>query len=68
MEKGRDDREGATVLEKGGCDGEGRLRWRRGIGAGEGCMLECALRNVCTVMVQLMQKSVCVVQIVGRPM
>ncbi|PWZ23725.1 hypothetical protein Zm00014a_041693 [Zea mays] len=36
MEKGGDDGEEVRVLEKGDCDGEGRGRWRRGIGAGEG--------------------------------
>jgi hypothetical protein len=39
-------------------------------GAGEGCTRErdCALCNACTVLVQVGQNSVCVVQMVGRPM
>jgi hypothetical protein len=58
MEKGGDDGEGAAVLEKGGCD-EGRGRWRRGIGAGEGRTHDCALRNAWTVLIQVEQKNVC---------
>jgi hypothetical protein len=48
----------------------GRRRWRRCGDAGEGCTRErdCALCNACTVLVQVGQNSVCVVQIVGQPM
>jgi hypothetical protein len=45
-------------------------RWRRCGSAGEGCTRErdCALRNACTVSVQVGQNIVCDVQMVGRPM
>jgi hypothetical protein len=48
----------------------GRRRWRRGGGDGEGRTRErdSALRNACTVLVQVGQNSVCAVQMVGRPM
>jgi hypothetical protein len=56
----------AAGAQQGGRRG-GRWRWG---GAREGCTRErdCALRNVCTVLVQVGQNSVCAVQMVGRPM
>ena len=59
----------ASGAQQGGRRG-GRRRWRRCGGAGEGCTRErdCALRNVCTVLVQVGQNIVCDVQMVGRPM
>jgi hypothetical protein len=46
----------------------GQRRWRRCDSAGEGCTRDCALRNACTILVQVGQNNVCVVQLVGRPM
>jgi hypothetical protein len=59
----------AVGAEQGGRRGEWR-RWRRGGGAGEGrtCERDCALRNACTVLVQVGKNNVCAVQVVGQPM
>jgi hypothetical protein len=46
----------------------GQQRWRRCGGAGEGCTRDCALRNECTILLQVGQNSVCVVQMVDWPM
>jgi hypothetical protein len=44
-------------MEKGGGAREGLTRER-----------DCALRNACTVLVQVGQNNVCVVPVVGQPM
>jgi hypothetical protein len=64
--------EGAQLMlkQRAARSTAGRRRWRRGGGDGEGRTRErdSALRNACTVLVQVGQNSVCAVQMVGRPM
>jgi hypothetical protein len=57
----------AARAQQGDKRGE-QQRWRRCGDAGEGCTHDCALRNACTILVQVGQNSVCAIQMVGRPM